>query len=29
VRILVRAVSNLWLKTARWDWTDRICFLQG
>jgi hypothetical protein len=29
VGILVRAVSNLWLKTARWDWADRVCFLQS
>jgi hypothetical protein len=28
VGILVRALSSLWLKTAKWDWTDRICFLQ-
>jgi hypothetical protein len=28
VGILVRALSSLWLKTAKWNWTDRICFLQ-
>src|SRR5579864_3543760 len=26
VGILVRALSNLWLKARRWDWADRICF---
>ena len=25
---LVRALSNLSRKTAKWDWTDRICFLR-
>jgi hypothetical protein len=25
---LVRALSELWVKTAKWDWTDRVCFLQ-
>jgi hypothetical protein len=29
VGILVRALSNLWLKARRWDWADRICFLQS
>jgi hypothetical protein len=24
----VRAISNLVRKTVKWDWTDRICFLQ-
>ena len=25
---LVRALGNLWRKTAKWDWTDRVCFLR-
>jgi len=25
---LVRALSDLWGKTAKWDWTDRVCFLE-
>jgi hypothetical protein len=25
---LVRALSNLSSKTAKWDWTNRICFLR-
>jgi hypothetical protein len=25
---LVRALGRLWRKTAKWDWTNRICFLQ-
>jgi len=25
---LVRALSNLWRKTAKWDWADRVCFLR-
>jgi hypothetical protein len=25
---LVRALSDLWGKTAKWDSTDRVCFLQ-
>jgi|SRR3954469_21173776 hypothetical protein len=25
---LVQALSNLWKESAKWDWTDRICFLQ-
>jgi len=25
---LVQALSNLWKQSAKWDWTDRICFLQ-
>jgi hypothetical protein len=25
---LVRALLNLWKKSARWDWRDRVCFLQ-
>ena len=25
---LVRALSNLSRKTAKWDWTNRICFLR-
>src|SRR4029077_6771978 len=29
VGILVRALSNLWLKARRWHWADRICFLQS
>jgi len=24
----VRAISNLVRKTVKWDWTNRICFLQ-
>jgi hypothetical protein len=29
VGILVRALGNLWLKTQRWDWTNRVCFLHS
>jgi len=29
VGTLVRALSALWLKTVKWDWSDRICFLQS
>jgi hypothetical protein len=25
---LVRALSNLSRETAKWDWTDRVCFLR-
>ena len=25
---LVRALSDLSRKTAKWDWTDRVCFLR-
>jgi hypothetical protein len=25
---LVRALSDLWCKTEKWDWTDRVCFLR-
>ena len=25
---LVQALSNLWEQSARWDWTDRICYLE-
>jgi hypothetical protein len=25
---LVRALRNLWKKTAKWDWTNRVCFLR-
>src|SRR6201984_1159882 len=25
---LVRALSNLLRKTAKWDWTNRVCFLR-
>jgi len=25
---LVRALGNLWQRKARWDWTDRVCFLR-
>jgi hypothetical protein len=25
---LVRALSNLSRKTAKWDWTNRVCFLR-
>lgn len=24
---LVRSLSDLWRQAARWDWTDRVCFL--
>lgn len=27
-RSLLRALSALWLKTAKWHWTDRVCFLR-
>ena len=26
---LVRALGNLWRKTARWNWADRVCFLRS
>jgi len=29
VGTLARALSALWLKTVKWDWSDRICFLQS
>jgi hypothetical protein len=29
VGVLVRGLSRLWLETAAWDWTDRVCFLQS
>jgi hypothetical protein len=25
---LVRALSNLWNRAAKWDWSNRVCFLQ-
>lgn len=25
---LIEALSDLWRKTAKWDWSDRICFLR-
>jgi len=25
---LVRALSDLWNKSAKWDWTNRVCFLR-
>ena len=25
---LIRALSDLSRKTAKWDWTDRVCFLR-
>jgi hypothetical protein len=25
---LVRALSNLFRKAAKWDWTNRVCFLR-
>lgn len=25
---LVRTLGKLWHKAARWDWTDRVCFLR-
>ena len=25
---LVRALSGLWRKTSRWDWSDRVVFLR-
>jgi hypothetical protein len=25
---LVRALSNLFKKAAKWDWTNRVCFLR-
>jgi len=25
---LIEALSDLWRKTANWDWSDRICFLR-
>ena len=25
---LIRALSDLFKKTAKWDWSDRICFLR-
>jgi hypothetical protein len=25
---LVRALSNLFRKTAKWDWSNRVCFLR-
>ena len=27
-RGLIRALSDLWGKTAEWDWNDRVCFLE-
>lgn len=29
VGMLVRALGNLWGKTAKWDWSNRICFLSA
>jgi len=26
---LVRALGNLWHKTAKWNWADRVCFLRA
>ena len=26
---LVRALSYLYRHSGKWDWTDRVCFLQG
>lgn len=26
---LWRALGNLWRKTAKWNWADRICFLRA
>ena len=28
VGTLARALSKLWRERAKWDWTDRVCFLQ-
>lgn len=28
VGILVRALGRLWRERGKWDWTDRVCFLQ-
>jgi hypothetical protein len=25
---LIRSLADLWRKTVKWDWTDRICFLR-
>ncbi len=25
---LVRALGSLWRRTAKWDWTDRVCLVQ-
>jgi len=25
---LVRSLGDLWRKTAKWSWTDRVCFLR-
>jgi len=25
---LVRALSKLWRKSAKWDWSSRVCFLR-
>ena len=25
---LVRSLGSLWTKTAKWDWTNRVCFLR-
>ena len=29
VGALVRALSRLWREAGKWDWSDRICFLQA
>ena len=29
VGILVRALGRLWRERGKWDWADRVCFLQG
>jgi hypothetical protein len=26
---LIRGLSNLWGKTSKWDWTNRVCFLRS
>lgn len=25
---LAQALTDIWRKTAKWDWTDRVCFLR-
>ena len=25
---LVRSLNNLWAKTKKWDWANRVCFLR-
>ncbi len=29
VGVLIRTLGKLWRETAKWDWTDRVCFLQN